>query len=218
MDEIPWDARERIGLATAFVETTRRVLTEPTSFFRAMPVSGGLPSPLLYGVVVGWIGLVAAAFYQAVWGSIVGTGWMPFGPERAEFAELIGWVEGWAGFIAQVAFGGVFVVIGVFFGAGILHLMLLLLGGARRGFEATFRVVCFSQAASLLLLVPFCGQLVGAVWCLVLYVIGLAQAHQIGHGKALAAVLLPIAVLCCCCAGLVFTFAGALAGLIGQIQ
>jgi len=193
------------------------VLLEPGAFFRAMPVAGGIASPLLYGVVIGWIGLAAAAFYQAIFRSVVGSSWGALG-DRPEIAAVLGWVESWAGFVAQVVFGGVFVVIGLFVAAGILHLMLLLLGGARRGFEATFRVVSFSQATSVLFLLPFCGQAIGAVWCLVLYVLGLAQAHQIGHGKAAAAVLLPLLVVCCCCAGLAFLFAGAIASLVGQVR
>ncbi len=78
-------------------------------------------------------------------------------------------------------------------------------------------MVSFSQATSILFLVPFCGQLVAGIWTLVLYVLGLAEAHQIGHGKATAAVLLPILLVCCCCAGLAFLFAGAIAGLAGQM-
>jgi hypothetical protein len=183
-----------------------------------MPVTGGLPSPLLYAVVIGWVGLAAAAFYQAIFRSVVGSTWAAFGADRPEIRALLGWVEGWTGFVAQVVFGGVFVVISLFIATGILHLVLMLLGGARRGFEATFRVVSFSQATSILFLVPFCGQLVGGLWCLVLYVLGLAEAHRIGHGKAAAAVLLPIALLCCCCAALAFLFAGAIAGLVGQVQ
>jgi hypothetical protein len=215
---IPWDERDRIGLVSALVETTREVLARPTAFFRAMPVTGGLGSPLLYAVVVGWIGLVASAFYQAIFRSVVGSGLGAFGSERPEIVALLGFVEGWAGFVAQAVFGGVFVVIGVFLAAGILHVMLLILGGARRDFEATFRVVSFSQATSLLFLVPFCGQLVAGIWTLVLYVLGLAEAHQIGHGKAAVAVLLPILLVCCCCLGLAFLFAGAIAGLAGQMQ
>jgi hypothetical protein len=203
---------------SALVETTRELLTRPSAFFRAMPVAGGLGSPLLYAVIVGWIGLVASAFYQAVFRSVVGPGLGAFGAERPEITALLGWVEGWAGFVAQAVFGGVFVVIGVFVAAGILHLVLLLLGGARRDFEATFRVVSFAQATGILFLVPFCGQFVGGLWTLVLYVLGLAEAHQIGHGKATAAVLLPIVLVCCCCAGLAFLFAGAIAGLVGQMQ
>ncbi|HSD65492.1 MAG TPA: YIP1 family protein [Vicinamibacteria bacterium] len=212
-----WDQRDRIGFLTALVETTRQVLTEPGTFFRAMPVTGGLGSPLLYAVVLGWVGLVAASLYQAIFRSVVGSGWAALGAERPELAALLGWAEGWAGLVAQVVFGGVAVVIGVFVATLILHLMLLLLGGAQRGFEATFRVVCFAEATSLLFLVPFCGQLVGGVWCVVLYVLGLAAAHGIGHGRAAAAVLLPILFCCCCAAVLAFAFGGTLASLAGHL-
>ena len=215
---IPWEERDRIGFGSALFDTTRQVLTEPSAFFRAMPVTGGMGSPLLFGVIVGWIGLVAASFYQAVFRSVVGPSFAAFGGDRPEVAALLGWVEGWGAFVAQVVFGGVFVVIGIFIGAGIIHLMLLLLGGARRGFEATFRVACFVQATNVLLLVPFCGQVVALVWGLVLYVLGLAAAHQIGHGKAAAAVLLPILLVCCCCAALISLFAGAIAGLVGPMR
>ncbi len=69
---IPWDDRDRIGLLTALVETTREVLTAPARFFRAMPVTGGIGSPLLYAVIVGWVGVVATALYQAIFRSIAG--------------------------------------------------------------------------------------------------------------------------------------------------
>ena len=213
---IPWDDRARIGILTALVETTREVLTAPTRFFRAMPVAGGVGAPLLYAVIVGWVGLVATALYQAIFRSVAGSHFAAFG-DRPELAALFGWAESWVGFVVQAVFGGVFVVIGVFLSAGILHLMLLLLGGARRDFEATLRVVCFAQATSVVFLVPFCGQFVGFVWTIVLYVIGVSQAHGIGTGKAAAAVLLPIVLLCCCCGGLLTMFAGALASVVPGI-
>jgi hypothetical protein len=220
----PWDERGRIGFLAALIETTRQVLTGPTAFFRAMPVESGIGSPLLYGVILGWIGTVAAGFYQALFHSIVGTslvealtrlvnpGAVPSG------SALSGFLEGWGGFAGQVVFGGVFAAIGVVLYAGVLHLALLLLGGAQRGFEATLRVVSFSQAVCILFLVPFCGQLAGALWALVLYVIGIAEAHGIGYGKAVGAVLLPLVLLCCCC-GAVFSlvFLGA-AGLATQMR
>jgi hypothetical protein len=213
----PWDRRDTIGLPNALVETTRAVLASPGAFFRSMPVSGGLGSPLLYAVVIGWIGLVAAALYQALFRSIVGSSFAAFG-DRPELVSALTWLESWGGFAFQVIFGAVFVVIGVFIAAGVLHVMLLLLGGAQRDFEATFRVVSYAQATSVLFLLPFCGQLVGGVWTLVLYVIGLAEVHRIGHGRAAAAVLLPLALVCCCCVLLGLVFAGALASLVGQIQ
>lgn len=217
-----WDERARLGFVPAFVETTRQVLTSPTDFFRRMPTAGGLGGPLLYAVTAGWIGLVAAALYQSVWVSIVGPSVLPFGIEREEFARVLAFMESWAGLVAQVVFGGVSVTIGVFVTAGILHLMLLLLGGGQKSFEATFRAVSFAQAPMVLFvipvfLVPGCGALV-AIWSLVLYVIGLSEAHQIGRGRAVAAVLLPLVALCCCCAGFAFTLAGAIASLAGHAR
>ena len=215
-----WDERARLGFVPAFVETTRQVLTGPAEFFRRMPVVGGLGGPLLYAVTAGWIGLVAAALYQSVWVSIVGPSVLPFGIEREEFARVLGFMESWAGLVAQVVFGGVSVTIGVFVTSGILHLMLLLLGAGQKTFEATFRAVSFAQAPMVLFvipvfLVPGCGALV-AIWSLVLYVIGLSEAHQIG--RAAAAVLLPLVALCCCCAGFAFTLAGAIACLAGHAR
>ncbi len=213
----PWDQRDRLGLLTAFVDTIRQVLGRPGEFFRGMPVTGGLGSPLLFGVLVGWLGLVAASLYQAIFRSIVGSSLGALG-DRPELAALLSFAESWAGFVAQVVFGGVFVAIGIFVSAAILHVMLLLLGGANHGFEATFRVVCFVQATSLVLVVPFCGQIVQPFWSLVLGIIGLAAAHRIGHGKAAAAVLLPLLLFCCCCLGAIGVFAGAFASLASQMR
>jgi len=90
----------------------------------------------------------------------------------------------------------VFVIIGYFIAAGVLHLCLLIIGGARRDFEATFRVVCYAAGANLFNIVPFCGGLVAWLWNAVLNVIGVREAHEISTGRALLAYCLP-ALVCC---------------------
>ncbi len=91
----------------------------------------------------------------------------------------------------------VFIVIGIFINAGIVHLCLMLVGGAKQSFETTFRVVCFAAGSvGPLLVVPFCGGLIAGVWRIVLECIGLARAHEIDTGKAVMAVLLPLIVCC----------------------
>ena len=84
------------------------------------------------------------------------------------------------------------IAVSVFIGSGILHVMLLILGGAARDFEATFRVVCFAEAPYIIGLLPFCGQFIAGVWWIVLCIIGLVHAQRTSGGKAAAAVLLPI--------------------------
>ena len=216
-DTPPWENRGRLGLFAALVETTKRILGEPVGFFRSMPTSGGFGAPLLYAVIIGWIGVLAAGFYSALFQSIVGTGMGSFG-DRPEIAEALAFAQSWVGFLVQAVFAPVGIVIGVFLAAGVFHVALLVLGAARRDFEATLRVVSYGQAPAVVMLVPFCGSFIAWIWSLVLYVIGIAEAHGIGRGQAAAAVLLPIVLLCCCCGVLVVVFAGAIAALVSQAR
>ena len=212
---IPWDERERLGLVNALVETTKQVLIQPVTFFQAMPTSGGIGSPLLYAVIIGWLGIVIAAFYSALFNTIVGSGMATFG-DSPEVTQAFNFIQSWGGFLVHVVFGGVEVAIIVFIFAGIFHVMLLILGGARRDFEATFRVVSFAEAPYVLALIPVCGSLVAPVWWIILAVIGLTHAHEISGGKAAAAVLLPIVLFCCCCLGLIMLVM-LVAGSIGAL-
>src|SRR6266568_7463776 len=200
---IPWDRRQELGIVTALVETTKEVLTGPSGFFRRMPVAGGIGSPLLYAVVIGYLGLLLSAVYSAVFLLVRGAaGAVALGPlsDRPELAAFVAALQGWGGIIGQAVFGPIGIVIHVFIWTAIIHLMLLLLDGAGQGFEATFRVLCFSHAASVLAIVPLCGGPIAGLWSLVLWIIGLTYAQRIPTWKAAAAVLLPIVLCCCCCA------------------
>jgi hypothetical protein len=90
-----------------------------------------------------------------------------------------------------------FVVLGLFIGSALLHVCLMLVGGANRPFETTFRVACFTAgAANLFSMIPMCGGLIAAVYTIVLECIGLSRAHQTTTGKALMAIFLPLIVCC----------------------
>jgi hypothetical protein len=94
----------------------------------------------------------------------------------------------------------------------------MLFGGAPRGFEATLRVRCYAEAASLFRLVPFCGMPIFVIYSLVLTIVGLSEAHGIGRGRAAAAVLLPLLFLCCCCVGAIVLAVGGLASALGNLR
>jgi len=113
--------------------------------------------------------------------------------------------------VAIVFLAPIITIVAVFVEAAILHLMLMLVGGANRGFEATARVCAYAQASQLAQAIPFCGALIALVWSLILLILGLSTAHQISRGKAAVAVILPVVL---CCAFLVaMTFFGVLAGI-----
>jgi hypothetical protein len=101
--------------------------------------------------------------------------------------------------VAGVAIGA---TVGLLIGGGITHLCLMIVGGARQPYETTVRVIGYAQGSTgWMQVIPFVGPLVGGVWLLIMEVIGLSRAHEIPIGKAVLAVLLPIA-FCCVIAGL----------------
>jgi hypothetical protein len=186
----PW---EQEGPAVArFVDTAKGVLLDPTSLFRGMRREGGLGAPLAYALIGILFGAIAAFALQFMFRGFVpgmGFGYGRINPARFLAAPFA--------LIAVVPLIVVVATIGVFIQSGLTHLMLVLLGSARFPFETTFRVSAYSHGSSgLLNVVPICGGILGAVWGVVVNIIGLAQAQETSTGKAAAAVLAP-AVLCC---------------------
>ena len=203
----PWDRRGQIGLGAALIDTTRQVLFRPQAFFRSMPVSGGLGGPLLYAVIVGYVGLLAAALYDFVFRAVMGPSLQRFGGQNPELEKLFPLAPSGIGLVLQIVLGPALVAVLLFVFAGITHLMLMLLGGAQRDFEATFRVAAYARATHLLQIalgiIPLCGALLVGIYGIVVAAIGLSEVHGISRGKATAAILLPL-LLFCCCAGAVF--------------
>ena len=153
-----------------------------------MKREGGLGEPLFYAIIGGTFGVMFAVTYNFVLRSFT-----PFGDRHGTLAHLFGGLT----WIILLILAPVFVVIGTFIGSAILHVCLMIVGGAKQSFETTFRVICFAEgSASPLLVIPFCGGLITGIWKIVLYCIGLARAHETDTGRAVIAVLLPL-IICC---------------------
>lgn len=197
---LPWEDTSQPFLEALF-ETIKLFVVNPTAAFGRMRTSGDLGRPILYAVMLGWVGVIVSQLYSL---ALRGMAWkaMPGMGGMGEMALPFGMT------IIMMIFAPVLVLIGVFIWSGIVHLMLLILGSANEGFDATVRVMCYATTAQLAQVVPLCGGLAGGVWAIVLEIIGIAQAHRITQGKAALAVLLPV-VFCCACMALVFAFSGA---------
>jgi hypothetical protein len=201
---LPWDQRATKGLFSAFIETLQMVLMRPGQAFTVMSREGGLGEPLLYAVIGGTFGTVVALVYRFAFRSVLGS----FG-RNDSFEHLFGG----AALIGTIIVSPILVAIGTFIVTAILHVCLMIVGGAKQSFETTFRVVCFAGGSvHPLQIIPGCGGLVAFVWGIVAYCIGLARAHETDTGRAVVAVLLPLIV---CCGGaivLAVMFGAALAG------
>jgi hypothetical protein len=184
----PW---ERDGQsASTFFATVGEVFGQTNSMFSTMRRRGGLGAPMGFAVVGGMIGALANLLYRILITGIGAAAGGGAGPDIA--AEQAGSACG--GLICAT----VFIIIFLFVGAFVVHLMLLLVGGAESGFdtfETTFRVCSYCYgAAALLSLIPCIGGCVQWIVAVVFMIIGIASAHEIAAGKAAAAVLVPVVV------------------------
>jgi hypothetical protein len=186
----PWEDRESYGLLNGFLKTVKSVLFTPADFFRNMQVQGGLTDPLLFAIIVGMIGLMF--FY--VWNILLPDSLRTITTEikaaagggmSTNFASPVG--------AAMMPF---MLIVWIFIASGMLHFFLLIVRGAKAGFEATFRVVSYSVSPFLFMVIPYCGMLFAMIWVLTLIGIGLREAHETSGGKATIAVLFPL-LFCC---------------------
>lgn len=188
-----WEQRDQLGFLKALLETIRAVLLEPTATFSTMRPFGGLWGPLAFAVIVGMVGAVANVFYQFAWTAL---GLVPQGDKEAAAAAAAIFGSGFV-MIVIVVLMPLILAAAMFVSAGLVHLSLMIVGGARKPFESTFRVVCYAGGATAVLqLLPIVGAWVASIWALVAEIIGLAEVHGIGKGKATIAVLLPLIVCC----------------------
>ncbi len=87
------------------------------------------------------------------------------------------------------------VILNMILYSGILHLMLLMVRGGKKGYQSTFRVVAYSQSALVWNIIPFLGSWIATVWKLVIQIIGLHQIHHISYLRVILAFLLPVFII-----------------------
>lgn len=196
---IPWE-QPGYPFLEALFETAKLFVTAPTGAFRRMSITADLGRPLLYAILLGWVGIIAGQLYSIALRGVTAN-LLPF--QSAE-----GLAMGTGISIAIMVLAPIFVLLGIFIWSAIVHLFLMMVGGANSGFGATVRVMSYSTTAQLAQVVPLCGGIIGSIWAIVLEIIGLAQAHRTTQGKAALAVLLPL-VLCCVCIAIVVAMFGA---------
>ncbi|MBI5507165.1 MAG: YIP1 family protein [Deltaproteobacteria bacterium] len=190
---LPWENRQQLGLVAATIATVRVVLLDATAGFQVMRRQGGLGDPLLFALILGTLGGLAGILWQALMSLVtpVLTG------AASEMFETMAGLGIFAVLMPAV------VIVSLFVTAGVVHLLLLMVGAARFGFETTFRVIAYSYGSTAVLqVVPIFGGFAAAIWVLVASIFGLMAAQETTGAKASFAVLLPLTLCCLCvCAG-----------------
>ncbi len=205
----PFAERATRGFFAAALETFKLVGTQPADFFRRVRIDQ-TGAALLFGVIgstIGnWASLLFGALTRAATIGQLQARVSELPPEAArfleQFASTIETLTSPEATAAQMLVAPLVSFISIYLVAGLIHLVLMLVKGAGRGFGATLTVVGYATGLYLVMAIPQCGGLIAMVWYLAVVIIGLGEAQRCGPGKAALAVFAPLILLCACCCGL----------------
>jgi hypothetical protein len=178
-----FDYRE---LIPSFIRTVREVLLNPVNFFRSIRREGDFLNPLVFAIICALITGVIGGILRLIIKLISGAG--------------VGGALG--SLIANIIFIPIGTAIGLFIGAGIYHLLvLLIIRPSHAGYEATFRAVAYASAVQVvawLAVIPILGIVIAlavGIYNVVLSVIGIREMHATTTGRAVAVVLIPVVII-----------------------
>lgn len=182
----PWERRSEVGLWQGIYQTLKAVLFSPKALFSTMTFNDGIREPLAFGLLVGSLGSMFGLFWHflILTGGLISLGESILGQFTLVLILLL--------VMLIVPF---FVMLGIFIYSGILHLLLIMVRGGKNRYEATFRVISYSQAAQAWGLIPFIGGWIGGIWQLVVQVIGLRVIHETSYLRVVIAFLIPVVLI-----------------------
>lgn len=186
---LAWESPESRPLVASAIETIKQVLSKPAEAFRALPAGGGFSKALKFYVLVSWFTSSIAVIYECI-ATLINPRILAGG----ELKDLPQYG------IVLIFFGLILIMPAILFirsfvASGVVHLALMLVGGATKPFETTFRVLCYaSGATSVIQVVPVCGPWFYFAASLVYSVIGLKEAHRTDLWRPILAVFLILLV------------------------
>jgi len=191
----PWERRLQLGLWKGIKQTIKSVLFSPKNMFSSMPVRGGWREPLAFGLLVGSISSMCAFFLEFL---MANSGLLkPFGGVSISLSLPII-------FLIFIFLSPLLISISIFISSLIIHFLLLLVRAGNNRFEATLRVMAYSQATRIWSILPFIGSLIGWVWRSIVQIIGLKEAHETNYMRIIVAFSIPIVLLLLIAVGALF--------------
>ncbi len=156
----------------SFISTVQRVVLQPADFYRGILRQGDFINPLIFAIICYEVSAILGGIIAVAFGN-----------------------QGFGGFIVSIILAPIGTAVALFIGAGILHLLVMLIVGSRNGgFEATFRVGAYSSVVNLVSWIPFIGW-IASLYGVYLAIVGIREVHSTTTGKAALVVLIPAAVV-----------------------
>lgn len=193
-----WEVRDSVGRVRAFFSTCFRACFTPAKFFGRMPPKSGYADALLFAVLVN------------LFGTIINLGWLILTRDfRAQLEQSV-LADPWLGPLMErllqqmppitltkqmlpVVGSPVYTIMWLVLFSILFHVFLFFVGGARKGFQATFRCLAYANSVNLVtaLFSPMCGGFLWVFWMPIVVLIAFVKVHEIRLWRAVLAVVAP---------------------------
>lgn len=189
--ELPWDSREELGWARAWLKSVSAILLRPTPTFSTAKPEGDVSGSLLFMAISWFAGCFTSFVTFAAVGSLL---------PSVMGEEMKGREDNFRLFIV-ITYGIMAVLVPLLGMAGTLVMtgldhLLLRVSGKPRSFETTLRAASLSMAPYALGVIPICSLYVAPIWVLVVKVFAYKEMHRIKTGAAaLGALAVPALVV-----------------------
>lgn len=210
-----WERDWKQSPFRSYINTVKAIVQSPIEYFRTVKPFEDVFAMLLFVYLSNLVAAFIGYTYQIILGLTLGgflTQFMPSDFPTEQF--MVTSIASLPGMFCGLLIFPFFAIIGMLIGAGIAHLCMMLIGGSEKGFGSTLVVYVLGASMGLWAIIPFFGNIIGAVYGLILLFGGMAKSHEVSGGRTAIAILLPF-VLCCCLVGFVFiglAIIGAVAG------
>ena len=145
-------------------DTAEDAPKKPINTYERVSKQGDFLSPILYAIIVGWIGAVVSSMWGIALGSTLGR-FLP-----ADMNQMAPFFAGSIGqLMVTVVVAPFFMVFGVLIWSGIVHLCALMVGAdgdSDAGYEGTLRAVSYSSVAQLAQVIPIFGGVIACFFIL----------------------------------------------------
>jgi hypothetical protein len=186
-----------------YIKTWKKIMSNPTDFYRTMPTIRGYSDPLtfatvsliIFGLLNAFIGLM---IFNIGYTDIIAQAVSSFGQlilffiifVLANMNEFIGapYYDYEDYTILSVIIVSIFGIIFLRIGAKILHVIYKILGGAGN-YEGTLRFTSYATAVNILTFIPILGWIF-TIYLLYLYIVGGMIVHNVSIWKATVATIL----------------------------
>ncbi|HEX2956006.1 MAG TPA: YIP1 family protein [Chitinispirillaceae bacterium] len=182
-----WDSKPLMAL----IETIRECIFSPARFFSKITSGQSKWRPILFSLAAGGVGAVASFC------------WRQFLPDpflslkESAFSESITADS----LSSSLTSAPVLLLISILFLSMYFQLVLKVFKKSKAPFLMTFRVVCYSEAASLFMVLPVAGDMISLFFAIYLTLTGIKTVHSISRTRVavmflIAPILLIFLFLC----------------------